>query len=385
MKVLVAGAGIGGLASAIALRRAGFEPLILERAPEAREAGAGLLLGANAVAALHSLGMHETASGLGVPTTAGLLRDPAGEILADVRLPPGRERLGADSVAVSRPELLAALLAEAGEGAVRTGSRVAGFRKTNEGVSAVLEGGVEERGRLLVGADGMYSAVREGLRGPRPPRYAGYTAWRGVAYPAEGLVPRGVGIETWGRGARFGCVYIGGGRVYWFATRNAPEGARDVPGESRRRVLGLLRGWHEPVEALLRATPEEEIRRDDIHDRDPILRWGSGPVTLLGDAAHPMTPNLGQGAGQALVDAAALGDALSRAPDPEAGLRLYERRRSAPAAALVLLSRQAGAAGQLESPALTGLRDRVFRAAPPRLKERQLRAMLGYVGHAAGH
>lgn len=380
MRALVAGAGIGGLAAAVALRQAGFDPLILERAGEVREAGAGLLLGANAVAALHSLGLSEAASGLGVPTTAGLLRNPSGEVLADLHLPPGRERLGADSVAVSRPELLEALLSAAGEATICTGARVSGFRRVKGGVAVVLAGGEEERGRILVGADGLRSAVRGALHGPRPPRYAGYTAWRGVAYPAEGLVPRGVGLETWGRGARFGCVYIGGGRAYWFATRNTPEGDRDAPGESKKRVLGLLRGWHEPVEALVRATPEAGIRRDDLYDRAPILRWGLGPVTLLGDAAHPMTPNLGQGAGQALVDAAALGEALSHAPDLEAGLRLYERRRAAPAAALTLLSRCAGVAGQLESPHLAGLRDRAFRAAPARLKERQLRAMLGYGG-----
>ncbi|MDN5698133.1 MAG: FAD-dependent monooxygenase, partial [Rubrobacter sp.] len=123
MKALVAGAGIGGLAAAIALRRAGYEPLVLERSETVREAGAGLLLGANAAAALHDLGLHRAASSLGVPTTAGILRDPAGNTLASPRIPPEKERLGYDSAAVSRADLLAALLAEAGEEAVRPGRR----------------------------------------------------------------------------------------------------------------------------------------------------------------------------------------------------------------------------------------------------------------------
>lgn len=382
-RALVAGAGIGGLAAALALRRAGYDPLVLESSDSPREAGAGLLLGANAVAALHSLGLNRAASGLGVPVSAGLLLDPSGDTLADLRLPPRAERLGADSVAVLRSELLAALLDGLGEDAVRTGSRVSGFRADGEGVTALLDDGREERGRMLVGADGLYSVVREGLHGGQRLRYAGYTGWRGVARGADGLVrrglmPRGTGLEVWGSGVRFGCVYLGGGLVYWFATRNAPEGVCDAPGESREYLLGLVRGWCEPVESLLRATPEEEIRRDDLYDRAPLLRWGSGPVTLLGDAAHPMTPNLGQGAGQALVDAAALGEKLSREPVPERVLRAYERRRALPAAALVLASRLAGAAGQVESPALVKLRNRAFRGAPERLRRAQLRWMLGY-------
>ena len=380
MKALVAGAGIGGLAAAIALRRAGYDPLVLERSETVREAGAGLLLGANSAAALHSLGLHRAVSSLGVPTTAGILRDPAGNTLARPRVPPEKERLGYDSAAVSRSDLLSALLAEAGEASLRTGQRVIGLRREAGEVVALLAGGREERGRILVGADGLRSAVRAALHGDHPPRYAGYTAWRGVSEGADGLVPRGAGLEFWGRGARFGCVYIGGGRVYWFATRNAPEGGRDEPGESRERLLGMFGGWREPVEALILATPEREIRRDDIHDRDPILRWGRGAVTLLGDAAHPMTPNLGQGAGQALVDAAALGEALAEKPNPERALRDYERRRALPSAALVLASRFAGAAGQSENPALIRLRDKAFRGAPDPLRRAGLERMLGYGG-----
>ncbi len=369
-KVMVAGAGIGGLSAAIALRRAGFEVVVFERAPELGEVGAGLLLAANAQKALGRLGLAGAVASLGTPSSAFEVRSWRGRVLAGNPAGELDKKLGTSTVAVHRADLQALLIREAGEGTLRLGAEVEGFGQDAGGVMVSLAGGVEERADLLVGADGLRSRVRASLFGPTSPRYAGYTAWRAVVEPGEQLLPRGTGFESWGRGARFGCAHVGGGGVYWFATRNAPEGEGDgQPGGPTGTKAALLRrfgGWHRPIGDLIGAAHEDAILRTDIYDREPLAeRWGQGGVTLLGDAAHPMTPDLGQGAAQAMEDAVVLARSLREAGDTAEALRRYERLRSARAAMVVLRSRRVGRIGQLENPLLCLLRDRAL-AMPPR-------------------
>lgn len=376
MKALVVGAGIGGLTAAIALQRAGVEAVVLERASELREAGAGLLLGANAMKVLDRLRLGEAVREVGAPTVVGGILSRRGEVLVSLSDDLVTGLVGAESFAVHRADLQAVLLGALGEDRVRLDAELAGFAQDGGGVSAFLSDGGERRADLLVGADGLYSRVRDELHGYRKPVYAGYTAWRGVvAYPDE-LLPGGGGFESWGRGTRFGCARMGGGRMYWFATRNAPEG--DGPAGHRRALLELFRGWHAPVPDLIAATPERDIRRDDIYDREPVKRWGAGRVTLLGDAAHPMTPNLGQGACQAIEDALVLARCLRERAGVEAALRLYEDRRAGRTAAIVRLSRRMGRVGQLENPALCRLRDAAVKRMPDRFQRDRLRMVLGH-------
>ncbi len=182
--------------------------------------------------------------------------------------------------------------------------------------------GNEVEGDVLVGADGLHSVVRARLHGYKPPRYAGYTAWRAVITAPD--VPLCPG-ESWGRGARFGHARVPGGRVYVYATRNAPEGVHGPGGElaELRRIFGA---WHDPIPALLTAMEGADILRNDILDRPALRRWGTGRITLLGDAAHPMTPNLGQGACQALEDAVVLARQMGSCGAVEPALRRYESR-----------------------------------------------------------
>lgn len=386
MRVAVVGAGIGGLTAAIALERAGAEVAVFERARELEEVGAGLLLAANAQKAFGKLGLRGAVGNLGTPASAGEIRSWRGEVLAGVPVKELEKRVGAASAAVHRADLQALLLSELGEGPLRLGSKVGGFEQDEDGVTLFLADGREERFDLLVGADGLRSRVRASLFGPEEPRYAGYTAWRAVARPREELLPWGEGFESWGRGARFGCAHIGGGRVYWFATKNAPEGEKDGPPRSpegpKRALLELFRGWHRPVEGLVGATEEGTIRRDDIYDREPDARWGKGRVTLLGDAAHPSTPNLGQGACLAVEDAVVLARCLRERRDGtrgvEGALRRYEGLRRERAAKVVRLSRRIGRIGQLENPALRALRDLVLKATPPGASLRQVEGVVGY-------
>ena len=218
------------------------------------------------------------------------------------------------SAAVHRADLQALLLQELGEGPLRLGSEVEGFEQDEAGVTVLLAGDSEERADLLVGADGLHSRIREKLFGPGELRYAGYTAWRAVAKPAREILPWGTGFESWGRGVRFGCAHIGKGRVYWFATRNAAEGGRSArpaaPPEPGRPYSGSLESGTTPSVNSSRPLTRRRYAAMTSSTASLSARWGMGRVTLLGDAAHPMTPNLGQGACQAIEDAVVLARCL---------------------------------------------------------------------------
>jgi 2-polyprenyl-6-methoxyphenol hydroxylase-like FAD-dependent oxidoreductase len=180
--------------------------------------------------------------------------------------------------------------------------------------------------------------------------------------------------ESWGHGERFGIVDIGFGQIYWFAVATAAPGGSD--GDVRRELLSRFAGWHEPVRAIIEATPAAQILRTDISDRRPIHRWHEGRVVLLGDAAHPMTPNLGQGAGQAIEDAVVLGRCLANADEPGAALGQYERLRIARANSIVRGSRALGAVGQLRNPVAVWLRNTAMRLTPASLALAQARRVM---------
>jgi 2-polyprenyl-6-methoxyphenol hydroxylase-like FAD-dependent oxidoreductase len=214
---------------------------------------------------------------------------------------------------------------------------------------------------LLVAADGIRSVVR-GTLYPQyaGPRYSGFTAYRGIA---DVDLDDGGG-ETWGRGQLFGFARLIDGRFYWYGTANQPAGTASEP--------TVFESWHDPIPWLIAAS--EKILQNDIHDlTTPLMPFARGRIVLLGDAAHAMTPNLGQGAAQALEDAVGLGASLRDADDVESALRLYESRRVRRANALLRASRQAGATAQLDSPLACRLRDAVVAALPARLKTAQQR------------
>ncbi len=171
--------------------------------------------------------------------------------------------------------------------------------------------------------------------------------------------------------------------MYWFATKNAPEGEEEAAGR-KGELLARFGGWHEPIPAVINATGESDIHYDGVYYREPVKRWGEGRVTLLGDAAHPMTPDLGQGACQAIEDAVALAACLAKEGPVETALKLYEARRADRTAYVVRQSRRLGRLGQLENPLACALRDAVLKALPRRLlKSRQLKDLEPIVGYEA--
>ena len=385
MRAMVVGGGIGGLAAAVALARLGVEALVFERAGELQEVGAGLGLYPNAMKALRKLGLYDAVLEKGRPLgPSGQIRSWRGEVLAEISTAVMEERFGDVAVGIHRASLHKALLEaleEAG-GEVRLGADFSGFEQDERGVVARFADGREERGDLLVGADGLRSAVRERLLGDGPPRYAGYSAWRGLVGQAEDYLEGKAGFEAWGCGSRFGLVALGGGAAYWFATKNAPRPEKSEPAEHRAELLSRFGGWHEPIPSVVRATDEADLHFDGIYHREPVARWGRGRVTLLGDAAHPMTPDLGQGAAQAMEDAVVLAGSVREKGEPQAALRLYEDRRLARTAYVVRQSLRTGRISQLEHPLACRLRDAALKILPRRaLVGVQLRQMGPIVGY----
>ena len=321
LHVGIIGGGIGGLAVASALQRQGIQITVFERNPELREIGAGLTLWANGVQVLRQLGLADALAAVSAPLTHFECWSWRGKRLGSMRLDTIERLVGAPSLGIHRADLLRLLAGEVSQGSIHLNADCVGFRPEQETIISHFADGQQHQTDLLVGADGLHSVIREQLLGKEPPRYSGYTCWRGVAVFEERHVSPGISSETWGRGRRFGMLPIGNGRVFWYATHNCPAGEQDRAGERKSRLSRLFGGWREPIGRLIDATDEEAILRNDIFDRRPVRHWGSGRVTLLGDAAHPPTPNLGQGACQALEDALILAGCLADQREPVAVLR----------------------------------------------------------------
>lgn len=376
----IVGGGIGGLATAIALHRRGWHVEVLERAPEFTEVGAGISLWPNALHALEVLGLADAVRALGAVETGGGVRDRRGRRLSRTDNAELTRRFGHPLLVLHRADLLRVLTQALPADSLRPGSEVTAVREDGRDLVVEHRGG-QSRPDLVVGADGLRSAVRRALwPDAAGPRYAGYTAWRMVTAPLAEPPPEGAAI--WGRGERFGYTALPGGRMYCFATASLPPaGAASGPSEHAREHAELLRrfgSWPDPVPALLAAVPPDAVLRHDLYDLPPLPSFVRGRVALLGDAAHAMTPNLGQGACQALEDAVTLAHCLDGAPDVAAALRSYDLLRRPRTQAVTRRSARLGAIGQLAWPPAVLLRDTAARLTPSWVTLRSMTPVLGW-------
>jgi 2-polyprenyl-6-methoxyphenol hydroxylase-like FAD-dependent oxidoreductase len=372
--IIIAGGGIGGLATAHALRLRGFDVRVFERVRSVGQEGAGLALQPNGMSALRRLGLDGVVARSGVTIEHVAILDQDGRILTEMRLRNARSGVRSPMLAIARGELRGALMEGLDGECVHAGRSVTAFEETGGEVTVQLSGGEECRGMALIGCDGLNSTVRRRLLNDGEPRYSGYTSWRGIC-PRADLVETGSLRETWGRGWRLGYVPVNDEELYWFAVANRPAGEVDRDDNPRPTLLNAFAGWRVPATRIVEATPIERILRTDIHDRAPVRRWGRGVVTLVGDAAHPMTPDLGQGASQAIEDAVVVADCLAKASSTGQGLRDYEHARFARTARLTRLSRRFGHMAQLENALGCRVRNMLVRMTPARITAKQTQAL----------
>src|SRR4051794_3158391 len=360
-RVIVAGGGVGGLTTAIAMQKAGHEVQLFEQHDEIRDIGAGLHIWTNAVHVLQGLGVADKLEQHSSIMQKAEFRTSTGGLLASWPQAEISAEHNAPTLQISREELSKVLQGYVADGTIHTGKRVAGYEETDDGVTVRLEDGSTEQADVLVGADGLRSAVRAQLLGEEPPREAGYTVWRGVFTGASKLISPGTFNSLWGRGERFVFYDLGFDVLYWMSVASN-AGADTSRGEALKDVLKRRhKGWMQPIEAMIQAPDPDETHRTVIYARPPVENWSSKRVTLLGDAAHPMTFNVGQGACQAMEDAVVLARQLTSTEDIAAAMKAYEAERKERTAKYQNLAARLGSMGQWSNPLSVFVRNTVMR------------------------
>jgi salicylate hydroxylase len=332
LKVAVIGGGIGGLTAAVALRQAGFVVDVYEQARELTEVGGGINLAPNATRLLRRLGLAEGLDRDGVrPFSSHQRRWQDGRTLQRAPLNPRCEELyGAPHMTIHRADLLSIISAAFPADRIHLGHRLIGLADRNDGSEAWFDNGIRIAVDVLVGADGIHSAVRAALFGEAAPAFAGCVAYRGLV-PAVRIADLGLelGSQSWlGPGGHFVHYFVSRGRLLNFVawTEHDEWNREDWTDRATvARALAAFTGWHEQIRRIILAAEICFIWA--LYDRDPLPRWSVGHTTLLGDACHPMYPFMGQGAAMAIEDGAALAACLCAVADPAKALLHYERLR----------------------------------------------------------
>jgi 2-polyprenyl-6-methoxyphenol hydroxylase-like FAD-dependent oxidoreductase len=363
----ILGGGIAGLTAALALRHKGIGCTVIEAAPEFRLVGAGIVLAVNAMRAYRQLGLYDQLLAAGNHVKQISIYDDRGRII-NRTFTPGVE--GLTNLAIHRAALHRVLLDALGNTPITTGKRSKDIDINDDGYRVHFEDGSTTDTQHLIVAEGIHSPIRRKIVPASRVRYSGYTCWRGVA--DNTLLNIHESSETWGTRGRFGMVPVGENKVYWFACKNAP------PADERMKAMGtsdLLQdfgGYHPPIADILRTTPADQVIWADILDLEPMDRYAYGNLLFIGDAAHATTPNMGQGACQAIEDALVLAKCLEENPVVEEAFRTFEQKRLERTHYIVKQSWQLGKMAQWESPLLTRLRNVLIRSIPQRVFQRQV-------------
>ena len=373
MKALIIGGGIAGLTTAIALRQRGFDCQVYEATAAIKPVGAGIMMASNAMHVFDKLNLAEKVIQVSCPIEKANITNEKLALIQATDFRYVEEKFGYGVYAMHRARLQQVLLEELPSDAVSTGKRFVKLNQQDNKVIAHFEDGSTAEGDVLLGADGLHSRVRPFVCNTTL-RYGGQTTWRGVASLKLSNQFKSAAYEAWGGKARFGFVEIAQDEIYWYAALTAAAGEKEDVAGMRQRLLSSFSSFADPIPQIIAESEENNIIRTDIFDIKPFQKWFEKRVCLIGDAAHPTTPNMGQGGAQAVEDALSLADALAYAQEGEDAFRLFRDKRIKKASMVTQNSYLFGKIAHLESG--RKIRDFVFRKLPPQISTKQLEKIL---------
>lgn len=365
MKVAIIGGGIGGLTTALALLKNNLDVTIYESASEIKSVGAGIIMANNAMQVFDKLGIRQKIEKAGHKISTITITDPQLKTLSDVQLDTFERKYGVYNTAIHRADLQMILAEEIGFENIKLSKRLSKIEKGN-GYQLTFEDGSFVNTDVVIGADGIKSVVRQQVFNIGKLRSSKQKCWRGVSEFDWTAKYNHQAVEAWGKGKRFGFVRINDQKVYWYAVIN--ENLVKNP----NHLAELFADFNPEVPRMISETPKEKIFVNDIIDLEPIYQWQKDRVCLIGDAAHATTPNMGQGACQAIEDAYILGKLLGEGKSIDEVFRQYEQLRMKKAHYIVNMSSTIGKVSHYENGLAVWLRNTLLKATPGSANEKQM-------------
>ena len=370
MKSSIIGGGIGGLSTALALQKQGIDFELYEAAQELKPVGAGIILSPNALYIFDQLGILNELEDAGIFLHQFGIKTAQDKPLQIASTKFSQHGKSYQSIGIHRGELQRILLAKLPEHKIHLGKMLRKLEPSS--TTLEFEDGKTVKADFVIAADGIHSTVRQTLFPETTLRYSGQSCWRGVADITLSEAELENTAEFWGIGPRFGYVPIAQNKVYWYATAVQPKNQKDTTTHgSKKKLLKNFQSFTNPITRILETTPAQNIMQHDLYDITPLSKWHHKNTVLLGDAAHAMTPNMGQGAAQSIEDAWSISQQLNKHTTLEKAFQAYSNDRFKKANQIAKLSWRIGQITNLQNTFLCNLRNTAMKLTPKGVSETQ--------------